>query len=54
MEMILWKYTIDCFNSSVLSEIVRDFKSSTSFSDFSPKAFPKGEYVNLGCTIIQL
>ena len=41
-----------CVDSSFLLEKSRDFKAPTFFSVRFSKAFPKGQFANLVCSII--
>ena len=43
-----------CFNSCFFLERSRDFKPPTCFSVWFLKAFAKGDYTNLACSIICL
>ena len=51
---VFWEYTLSLFSSLVLLERFRDFKALTCFSVCFSKTFPKGECVNLACSIICL
>ena len=43
-----------CFNSSSLLKMSQDIIALTCFTVCFSKAFPKGEYANLACSIICL
>ena len=47
---ILWT----CFNWSVLSETIKDFKASICFSVSFFKGVAKKEYVNLVCSVVSI